>query len=187
MIEQAGCVPYRPTADGYEILLITTRKGKWTIPKGIIDLGETPEETAAKEAFEEAGVRGQIESGSIGAFEYHKWDDELTVQVFLLRVRVQRAVVATVGDKVTVHVFRLALVRVAIVVAVLAGALLDVAEVMDPIRLTVAICSWWSQGVIILACVRGQGHGGPDIQGHSEAVEPGAQVGAGGGDAGGYG
>ncbi len=86
MIEQAACVPYRVTDDGYEILLITTKKGKWTIPKGIIDPGETPPETAAKEAFEEAGVLGEIEDGVIGCFEYRKWGEELTVDVFLMRV-----------------------------------------------------------------------------------------------------
>lgn len=86
MIAQAACVPYRVTGDGYEILLITTRKGKWTMPKGIIDPGETPQETAAKEALEEAGVLGEIEGEAIGDFDYEKWDEELNVQVFLLRV-----------------------------------------------------------------------------------------------------
>jgi 8-oxo-dGTP pyrophosphatase MutT (NUDIX family) len=86
VIAQAACVPYRPIEGGYEILLITSQSGKWTIPKGIIDPGETPQETAAKEAFEEAGIRGEIEGEPIGSFSYEKWDDELTVQVFLLRV-----------------------------------------------------------------------------------------------------
>jgi 8-oxo-dGTP pyrophosphatase MutT (NUDIX family) len=86
LIEQAAAVPYRPAGDGYEILLITTKKGKWAIPKGIIDPGETPQETAAKEAYEEAGVHGEVEDGVIGTFEYRKWGEELHVQVFLLRV-----------------------------------------------------------------------------------------------------
>jgi 8-oxo-dGTP pyrophosphatase MutT (NUDIX family) len=86
VIEQAACVPYRPAGGGYEVLLITTRKGKWTIPKGIVDPGETPEETAAKEAFEEAGIRGEIEGEPVGSFSYQKWGEDLEVQVFLFRV-----------------------------------------------------------------------------------------------------
>jgi 8-oxo-dGTP pyrophosphatase MutT (NUDIX family) len=86
LIEQAGCVPYRPAGDGYEILLITTRKGKWALPKGIIDPGESPQETAEKEAFEEAGVIGEVEEGLVDTFEYRKWSEDLTVQVFLMRV-----------------------------------------------------------------------------------------------------
>ena len=86
MIPQAACVPYRPTEGGYEILLITTRRGKWTVPKGIVDPGETPEETAAKEAFEEAGIRGEIEPTAIGSFSYSKWDEDLEGSAYLMRV-----------------------------------------------------------------------------------------------------
>jgi len=86
VIEQAACVPYRPVEDGYQVLLITTRRGKWTLPKGIVDPGETPEETACKEAFEEAGVRGEIDGDAIGGFTYSKWGEELTAQVYLLKV-----------------------------------------------------------------------------------------------------
>jgi phosphohistidine phosphatase len=86
LIQQAACVPYRTAGDAYEILLITTRSGKWTIPKGIIDPGESPQQTAAKEAREEAGIIGAIEPDPIGSFTYEKWDEELHVQVYLLRV-----------------------------------------------------------------------------------------------------
>ena len=86
MIKQAGCVPYRPTETDYQILLITTKKGNCTIPKGIIDPGETPRETAAKEAFEEAGIRGPVEEEVVGTFTYEKWNEELTVEVYLQRV-----------------------------------------------------------------------------------------------------
>ncbi len=86
MISQAACVPFRTTSDGFEILLITTRKGKWSLPKGIIDPGETARRTACKEALEEAGVEGTIEGESIGGFTYHKWGEQLKAVVFLLNV-----------------------------------------------------------------------------------------------------
>jgi 8-oxo-dGTP pyrophosphatase MutT (NUDIX family) len=50
-----------------EILLITTRKkGRWSVPKGWPIKRSSPQQTAATEAYEEAGVRGAIgEGGSV--------------------------------------------------------------------------------------------------------------------------
>ena len=39
-----------------EFLLIQDSKGRWTIPKGHIETGESPEETAAREIIEETGI-----------------------------------------------------------------------------------------------------------------------------------
>lgn len=48
-------------ADGDRVLLcrraIEPRKGYWTLPAGYLELGETPNEGAAREAFEEANAR----------------------------------------------------------------------------------------------------------------------------------
>lgn len=86
MIAQAACVPFRRVADAYEVLLITNRKGKWGLPKGIVDPGETPQETAAKEAFEEAGLVGVAEDPVIATFSYAKWGETLEVKVYLMEV-----------------------------------------------------------------------------------------------------
>jgi len=44
-----------------EILLIATAGGKrWQLPKGRIEAGETPEETAVREVREETGVLGRV-------------------------------------------------------------------------------------------------------------------------------
>jgi phosphohistidine phosphatase len=84
--KQAGVIPYRPTGTGVEILLITSKGGHWIIPKGIIDPGETPIESACKEAYEEAGVEGHADLQMIGKYEYRKWGGICTVQVFGLEV-----------------------------------------------------------------------------------------------------
>ena len=43
------------------ILLISTQEGKrWQLPKGHIEMGETPEEAAIREVREETGVTGEI-------------------------------------------------------------------------------------------------------------------------------
>lgn len=85
-ILQAGCVPYRFQDGQLELCLITTRKGRWGFPKGIIDPGETPPETALKEAEEEAGLIGEVDEETIGAYRYRKWGAVLVCTMFLMEV-----------------------------------------------------------------------------------------------------
>ena len=84
---QSAVIPYRSTGAGVEILLVTSSGGKrWIIPKGIIDRGMTPLESACKEAFEEAGVRGRPGATPRGQYRYKKWGGICTVEVFTLEV-----------------------------------------------------------------------------------------------------
>jgi len=59
--EQAAAVCYRIGQRGVEFLLVRTRGGRWTFPKGGLEPGLTYAQSAALEAFEEAGVHGRIE------------------------------------------------------------------------------------------------------------------------------
>jgi ADP-ribose pyrophosphatase YjhB (NUDIX family) len=43
-----------------DVLMVTTAKGKWTFPKGLVDVTETSRSTAHKEVLEEAGVKGTL-------------------------------------------------------------------------------------------------------------------------------
>ena len=46
---------------GASILLISTQSGRrWQLPKGHIEAGETPEQTAVREVCEETGVTGEV-------------------------------------------------------------------------------------------------------------------------------
>lgn len=89
---QFGALCYRRKGKKNEFLLITSRDtGRWIIPKGwgIKNLSEA--ETAEREAFEEAGVVGKIDSEPLGSFHYEKWLGEgasvsCHVQVFALEV-----------------------------------------------------------------------------------------------------
>lgn len=88
--KQSGVVPYRIVDDRFEVLLITSRRrGRWIIPKGIIDPGTTAAESAAKEAYEEAGIHGDISPASIGTYRHEKWGGECSVEVFLLKVHTE--------------------------------------------------------------------------------------------------
>jgi 8-oxo-dGTP pyrophosphatase MutT (NUDIX family) len=79
---QYGALPYRFGADAaLEILLVTTRQTRrWIIPKGWPIKGLRPAKSAAREAFEEAGVRGKIGAKPVGIFTYEKSLDEAGVQ-----------------------------------------------------------------------------------------------------------
>ena len=70
---QYGALCYRRGAQGLEILLITSRRsGQWLAPKGGIVPGLTARESAAREAWEEAGVRGVIGDVEIGRYVHVK-------------------------------------------------------------------------------------------------------------------
>ena len=78
---QYGALPYRFTRDAaLEILLVTTRQTRrWIIPKGWPIKGLRPAKSAAREAYEEAGVRGKIGAKPVGLFTYDKMVDEAGV------------------------------------------------------------------------------------------------------------
>ena len=86
--DQAGAIPFRHKRNVIEVCLIRDRgRKKWKIPKGFVDPGETPRQTALKEAWEEAGLRGRLVGESIGSYRYEKWNLDLTVAVFLMEVK----------------------------------------------------------------------------------------------------
>jgi 8-oxo-dGTP pyrophosphatase MutT (NUDIX family) len=89
---QSGALPFRIGAKGrIDVLLVTTGpRGRWGIPKGKAEPELTLGENAAKEAYEEAGVIGEIAAYSSGMFRTMKrdglGDGIVEVWVFLLKV-----------------------------------------------------------------------------------------------------
>ncbi|EEE36986.1 nudix domain protein [Rhodobacteraceae bacterium KLH11] len=70
---QSAALCYRVLNNRPEILLITSRRARrWIIPKGWQISGLTPSQTAAREAWEEAGVLGICGTDSLGRFAYVK-------------------------------------------------------------------------------------------------------------------
>ena len=87
--DQSAVIPYRRHHETavLEVLLVTSRRRtRWVIPKGIIEPELTAQTSAVKEAFEEAGIRGNISEQPIGFYLYHKWKGVCRVEVFLLEV-----------------------------------------------------------------------------------------------------
>ncbi|MFO1208521.1 MAG: NUDIX hydrolase [Amaricoccus sp.] len=90
---QVAALCWRRSAKGLRILLITSRDtGRWVIPKGWPMRKRTEAQAAAREAFEEAGLQGEIARRSIGVYRYTKSDGAgrklaCAVRVFPMEVR----------------------------------------------------------------------------------------------------
>jgi 8-oxo-dGTP pyrophosphatase MutT (NUDIX family) len=91
---QYGALPYTIVDGQLVVLLITSRgRGKWIFPKGGLIEGMTPWESAAHEAYEEAGVTGEIEQTPIGRYFLPVNEERpkpIEVDIFPLRVTGQR-------------------------------------------------------------------------------------------------
>lgn len=70
---QCAALPFRFDNGALKILLVTSRETRrWILPKGWREKKDKPQETAANEAFEEAGVRGKVKKKPLGAYYYEK-------------------------------------------------------------------------------------------------------------------
>lgn len=69
IIRQVGALPYAVVDGRLAFLIVTSRRsGRWIFPKGAIEPDLTPWDSAALEAFEEAGVLGEVEQTPIGSY-----------------------------------------------------------------------------------------------------------------------
>lgn len=71
--QQVAAVCFRILSTGVEFLLVRTRRGRWTFPKGGAQAGLTHAQSAALEAFEEAGVHGRIEEVAFVSYALRKF------------------------------------------------------------------------------------------------------------------
>jgi len=57
------------------------REGTWVLPKGLLDEGETPAETALREGYEETGVHGHLVA-KLGDVRYvYTWEGERVFKI----------------------------------------------------------------------------------------------------------
>jgi len=85
--EVVAAVCYRRKPNGaVEFLLVRTRTGRWTFPKGGVDGDPSAAAAAAREAYEEAGVRGRVEPLAFACYLHSKNCDAHTVDAHLCEV-----------------------------------------------------------------------------------------------------
>ncbi len=82
---RSGTVPYLIEADGTIRVMLVTPKGggAWMLPKGNVEKGMTAHASAAKEAFEEAGVMGICDPVVLGEYRFRQ---SQLVRIFPLRI-----------------------------------------------------------------------------------------------------
>jgi len=86
----SGGVIFKKSDGRVEIALVAVKNGTvWCLPKGIIDKGERPENTAVREVAEETGLKGRVveKIGEITYWYYLKGENarcKKTVHFFLL-------------------------------------------------------------------------------------------------------
>jgi 8-oxo-dGTP pyrophosphatase MutT (NUDIX family) len=95
-VRQAGAIPYKIVQDQVVFLLITSRRsGRWIFPNGELIEGMTPWALAAHEAFEEAGVTGEVDTKPVGSYRTMKTlsirRQPIVVALYPLRVEEQLA------------------------------------------------------------------------------------------------
>jgi 8-oxo-dGTP pyrophosphatase MutT (NUDIX family) len=83
-LPQAGAIPFRHDGARVEFLLVTSHRGNWIFPKGVVELGDSPEDTARREAEEEAGILGSVLPGPVGCYDDQKDWNPSRVLMFLL-------------------------------------------------------------------------------------------------------
>jgi len=84
---QSGVIPWRLHNGEPEILVILSSNRKhWVVPKGIKEPGMSPQESAAAEAREEAGVEGIVGVEPLGSYTYQKWGAATTCRVYPMEV-----------------------------------------------------------------------------------------------------
>jgi len=74
LLPQSGAIPYRHVDCEIAFLIVTSRAtSQWIFPKGSLMEGLSPTESAAQEAYEEAGVLGTVGTASVGSYSSVKF------------------------------------------------------------------------------------------------------------------
>ena len=87
-LSHAGGIVFRPTPSGPSFLIVQSARNPehWVLPKGHIDPGETPEETAVREVEEEAGVVAEVIE-PIGDSKFVAARGPVSARFYLMRAR----------------------------------------------------------------------------------------------------
>lgn len=87
--ERSAAIPIIRDNNEIKVVLVTTKpkeNDNWIFPKGQVELGMTAFDSAAKEAFEEAGVIGHISPTLLDEYRHDKWGGKMCVKVYIMEV-----------------------------------------------------------------------------------------------------
>jgi 8-oxo-dGTP pyrophosphatase MutT (NUDIX family) len=80
----SGGVLFRPADGGYEVAVIRLKGGKvYALPKGLVEEGEDPRDTAVREVREETGMEGEPVA-PLGYIRYYYYSPEEDTRYFKL-------------------------------------------------------------------------------------------------------
>lgn len=75
--KQAAVLAYRKGKRGLKVVLVTSLETqRWVLPKGHLGEGVSERDAAVQEAFEEAGLEGEVARKSIGTYNYVKTEQK---------------------------------------------------------------------------------------------------------------
>lgn len=87
IVLQSGVIPFIRENNEIKIVLVTSKStNQWIIPKGTIENELLPEISAAKEALEEAGVKGDVYNSVFSEYTYEKNEKVYYVKIYLMEV-----------------------------------------------------------------------------------------------------
>jgi 8-oxo-dGTP pyrophosphatase MutT (NUDIX family) len=91
---QSAALPLLGAGAAMRVVLVTSRETRrWVVPKGWIEPNEPPYRSAAREAFEEAGLHGEAEPDPLGLYAYPKRFGSgavVSTEVLVFRFRVSQ-------------------------------------------------------------------------------------------------
>lgn len=83
--KSCGTATVRAGATELEVLLVQPRawQDKWAFPKGHVDEGETDEDAAVRETYEETGVQVMLLPHILGTFDVNLKHEHKTVVIYM--------------------------------------------------------------------------------------------------------
>lgn len=87
-MQQAGAIAFRERAGRLEVLLVSPRDGSEAgiFPKGHVEIGERPADTAVRELREEAGVHGVVVDAACPPLRFRSGSERVQVQYYIVAV-----------------------------------------------------------------------------------------------------
>lgn len=82
--KSCGLIIFKKELEELKVLLVHQIEGHWSFPKGHVEKGETEEETAIRETFEETGIRARVIGDFRKVITYYVKDNILKDVVYFI-------------------------------------------------------------------------------------------------------